>query len=55
MTGGSGMNHMEYNMKESTVWAIVWTSRLFFGFYENISIKLEKIRSLWYKKSVEVP
>ena len=29
-TGGSGINHREYNMKESTVWAKVWMSRLFF-------------------------
>lgn len=34
-TGGSGINHMEYNRKESTVWANVWTSTLFFCFSEN--------------------
>ena len=41
-TGGSGINHMEYNRKESTVWANVWTSRLFFWFFytakENVEL-----------------
>ena len=53
-TDGSGIDHMEYNFQESTVWASVWTSRLFFRYLEELHyiflLEVEILLYLWYKR-----